>query len=109
VKVIAALDWGDRAVQKVGEAQYSLAGFTDAVGYSQYVQLPPDVENNTSSDQLHPITEPSKGFIEKPSFVSVHEYARRCFFPSPESRNSTLIPSLRASSAHAAQTFISMI
>jgi hypothetical protein len=108
VKVIAALDWGDRAVQKVGEAQYSLAGFTDAVGYSQYVQLPPDVENNTSSDQLHPMSEPSKGFIEKPSFVSVHEYARRRFF-SPESRNSTLIPSLKASSAHAAQTFISMI
>ena len=89
---------GDRTAQKVGEGQYSFAGFTGAAVCSQHVQRP------ALSDER-----PRQKFHRKTSFVSVHENARRRFFPSPESRNSTLIPSLRASSAHAAQTFISMI
>jgi len=50
---------GDRTTQKVGEAQYSFAGFTGAIVCSQHVQLRPDVKNNTSSDQLHRMSEPS--------------------------------------------------
>src|SRR5262249_47371111 len=45
----------------------------------------------------------------KPSFFCVHENACVCLFPSPESRGSTFIPSFRASSAHAAQTFMSIV
>jgi hypothetical protein len=45
----------------------------------------------------------------KPLFLCVHENACLRVFPSPGSRGSTLIPSFRASSAHAAQTFIFIV
>ena len=64
-----------------------------------------------SAEMLSPVRSirTSESFIENRPFLVFIKMLGSVFFPSPKSRGATLIRSFRASSAHAAQTFMSMI